>query len=89
METKEKQTGAHNAFDYANYGKDLEKSKPKPPSLSKENLSEIVKSKPDIDQKRDRDNQRVPRYALKPAGNLIEKTEKSLSSNKRISPARE
>ena len=49
MENKEKQTSAYNAFDYANYGKDLEKSKPRPPSLSKENLSEIVKSKPEID----------------------------------------
>ena len=86
METKEKQTGEHNVFDYANYGKDLEKSKPKPQSLSKENSTEIVKTKPDLDQKRDRD--RVPRYALKPAGNLIEKTDKQAPS-KRVSPARE
>ena len=76
METKEKQTGEHNVFDYANYGKDLEKSKPKPPSFSKENAGEAIKSKPEIDQKRDRDDKRVPRYALKPAGNLIEKTDK-------------
>ena len=76
METKEKQTGEHNVFDYANYGKDLEKNKPKPPSLSKENLGEAAKSKHEMDQKRDRDDKRVPRYALKPAGNLIEKTER-------------
>lgn len=76
METKEKQTGEHNVFDYANYGKDLEKNKQKLPSFSKENATESVKSKPEIDYKRDRDDKRVPRYALKPAGNLIEKTEK-------------
>ena len=76
METKEKQNGEHNVFDYANYGKDLEKNKPKPPSLSKENSGEAAKSKPEMDQKRDRDDKRVPRYALKPAGNLIEKTER-------------
>ena len=49
METKEKQTGEHNVFDYANYGKDLEKNKPKLPSFSKENATESVKSKPEID----------------------------------------
>ena len=43
MDNKEKQTGEHNVFDYANYGKDLEKSKPKPTPLSKENSSEVVK----------------------------------------------
>ena len=49
METKEKQTGEHNVFDYANYGKDLEKNKPKPPSFSKENASETVNTKPEMD----------------------------------------
>lgn len=49
METKEKQIGDHNVFDYANYGKDLEKNKPKLPSFSKENASESGKSKPEID----------------------------------------
>ena len=49
METKEKQIGDHNVFDYANYGKDLEKNKPKLPSFSKENASESDKLKPEID----------------------------------------
>ena len=89
MDSKEKRTEDHNVFDYANYGKDLEKLKPKTTSLSKENSIEIVKTKPDLDQKQERDTHRVPRYALKPAGNLIEKSDKQAAPGKRVSPARE